>query len=282
MSESVLLDFLYADHERVASFLAQLLGSGSPTESERTGSKGKTSTRKAGLSLGPISAGLEGERDVSLEVRETYDPLWSNSRRLIETVSGQGSAFTGIKPDVEQIRIFSGNLLCFDYSLISRVMSAQAVDNLIAAGVSDNDVPTKKPNAAQRQEKKHLASVIREFITSLPLGIGFVMVADDYHFWFNVKRKYLSLQDLDIPLKFPVHISGKWNVLGVVDALPHDHVEGIQPVLDKNIDGLVSPMVLHFIQVTGFMTAQFGRPIAAWGLSPLIVYREVAVPPSGA
>lgn len=136
-------------------------------------------------------------------------------------------------------------------------------------------MPNKKNKSAQRNGKRHLANVIRDFLKSLPLGIGFVLVTDVGHFWFNVKREYLSLHDLDIPMKFLTHVSGKWDVLGVVDAAANDQVEGIQPVIDRNIDGLLPPMALNFLQMTGTVTVQFGRPLPAWGLSPLAVYRDV-------
>jgi hypothetical protein len=278
MPNTTLFDFLYSDHVRVASFLAQLTGSGALKESERSGTKSKTTRRTGGLSLGPIKGGLEGQRDWHQEAREIYDPLWSNSRLLIDEIKERDDGVRVGPPLIGQLRIFSGSLLCFDYSLVTGVLSAEAVEDLIAAGVENDDSQHKKHTAQFRQEKKRLASVIRGFLQSMPLGIGFVLVTPECHFWFNVKREYLTLQDLDIPLKFPVHISGNWEVLGIVDALPNDHVEGIQHVIDRSIDGLLPPMAVHFFQLIGTITGQFGRPVQAWGLNPLSVFRDISIP----
>lgn len=110
---------------------------------------------------------------------------------------------------------------------------------------------------------------------TLPLGIGFVLVTNECHFWFSVKREYLSLLDLDIPLKFPIHVSGIWNVLGVVDAVPLDHVEGLRHILERQIEGLFPTFVLNMMQLIGVTAALFGRPIQAYGLSPVVVYRDI-------
>lgn len=274
LAKSLLLDFLYSDHERVASFLAQLYGTGAPKESERIASSGKTTDKKGGLNFGPVSVGMGNEREYSQEVRMTYDPLWSNSQKLIEEIKS-GYTIDVFQPVLGQIGIISGKLLAYDLSAISNIMNAPAMGDFIAGGIQDGEGVSNRSPSAKRAEKKKEAEVIQEFLKGLPLGIGFVLVSDCGHFWFSVKRNYLSLYDLDVPLKFPTHISGIWNVLGIVDAEPGDHVEGLAPVMARNIDGLMPQMVLHMMQLTGVTTAMFGRPFPAYGLSPLIVYREI-------
>lgn len=269
-----LLDFLYADHERVASFLAQLYGSGTPKETEEAATKAKKLGRRGNLKLGPVEGAVEGERDWSREVRSTYDPLWSNSRKLIDHIQEESTSDTLLT--LGQIRILSGCLLAYDLSSLRNIMNSDAMEDFIAGGIEDDQSWVNRSTKAKSAEKKKQASVIREFLKGLPLGIGFVLVTKVAHFWFSVKREFLSLYDLDVPLKFPTHISGPWNVLGVVDAMPNDHVEGIEPVLARNIDGLIPPMVLHMMQLTGATVGMFGRPLQAYGLSPLVVFRRVS------
>jgi hypothetical protein len=270
-----LLDFLYADHERVASFLAQLYGAGAPKETERTASKGKKTQNKGSLKLGLAEGELAGERDWAQEIRSSYDPLWSNSQKLIEHVQEGGSSAETSDLDIGQLKIFSGKLLAYDLSSITPLMNADAMEDFIANGISDDVESSGRSNKARNAEKKKEAAVIREFLRALPLGIGFVLVTDRFHFWFSVKREYLSLYDLDIPLKFPTHISGTWNVLGVVDALANDHVEGLASVISRNIDGLIPSMVINMMQLTGATAGLFGRPLQAYGLSPLVVFRRI-------
>lgn len=274
----LLLDFLYADHERVASFLAQIQGEGSLKETNQAATAQKKSKQEGGLKLGLLDGKLGAERDWSKEVRHTFDPLWANSRKLIDHFEGKMAEDTPVA--LGQLRILSGTLIAYDFSSIRSLMNADAMDDFIASGISDDNNYDKR-SAKAKADKKKEAGVIREFMKGLPLGIGFVLVTDSQHFWFSVKREYLSLYDLDVPLKFPAHISGKWSVLGVIDALPYDHVEGLQPIIDRNIDGLFPAMVLHMMQLTGATAAMFGRPFPAHGLSPLVVYREVRAEAEG-
>jgi len=270
-----LLDFLYADHERVASFLAQIDENGLVKESERIGSKGRQSDRTGKVKIGPVEGSLGNEKDWKQEVRFTYDPLWINSKKLIDhynTASG-----TGDKSNLHCGKLvnLSGKLIAYDLSSVTGLMNSESMDDFIASGMDDDDL-SNRSSKAKIIEKKKNASVIRHFLKSIPLGIGFMLITETDHFWFSVKKEFLSLYDLDILLKYPIHISGTWNVFGVVDALPSDHVEGIQSVIDRQINGLIPSMVLHMLQLTGAMVALFGRPLQAHGLSPLIVYREVA------
>lgn len=144
-------------------------------------------------------------------------------------------------------------------------MNSPKIEHFISAG----------SNIKNKNESKNNASIIREFLRQLPLGIGFVLVTEIGHLWFTVKKDYLSLYNLDIPLKYPVHVSGEWSILGIVDAVPNDHVEGIRPVIDREIDGLLPAMVFHMMELTGAMTGMFGRPVNAFGLSPLVIYRNI-------
>lgn len=271
-----LLDFLYADHERVASFLAQLYGAGTPSGTERTAGKHKRESHEGKLKLGMGEGGLGVERDLSQEVRSTYDPLWTNSQKLIDHVQESASKSKRSDFDIGKLTILSGSLLAYDLSSLTNIMNADSMDEFIAGGIRDPEGMDNRSGKVRAAEKKKEAAVIRAFIKGLPLGIGFVLVTDTAHFWFSVKREYLSLYDLDVPLKFPAHISGIWNVLGVIDALPHDHVEGLAPVLTRNIDGLIPAMVVHMMQLTGATAALFGRPFQAYGLSPLVVFRRVS------
>lgn len=268
-------DFLYSDHERVASFLSQLNSSGALSSVEQSGGKAKSNTKKGGLNFGPVQAGLAQELEWNREVRQTYDPLWQNSLRLIEAVESEAGE-PGNSINLGQIRIFSGTLLAYDLSALTSLMQSDAMDDFIASGLREDEGQDNRSAKVKKASKRQEAEVIRAYLKEMPLGMGFVLVSSHAHFWFSVKREFLSLYTLDVPLKFPTHISGQWNVLGVVDALPEDHVEGIRPVLDREIDGLLPAMVLHMLQLSGASTGMFGRPVPAHGLSPLSVYREVS------
>ncbi|HKT86376.1 MAG TPA: hypothetical protein VJQ77_09850 [Novosphingobium sp.] len=269
-----LCDFLYSDHERVASFLAQLNGIGVLKSNEQTSSKSKNEGSKGSAKLPFADFGISSDRDWSKEIRHQFDPLWINSKTLIEHVSDQ-QGFCSDDLSLGKLTILSGTLLAYDLSSLTAMLQADAMTEFIAAGATDNTGFENRSKKAAEQIKKNQAEIVRHFLKGLPLGIGFILITEIGHFWFGVKKEYLSLYDLDIPLKFPAHVSGTWNVLGVIDALPHDHVDALTPIIEKSIDGLIPGMVAHMLQLIGVTVGLFGRPITAHGLSPLVIYREL-------
>lgn len=271
-----LIDFLYSDHERVASFLAQINGLGSLIQNEEKSSKAKSDSKKGELKAGFLSGGAGQNIDYQKEVRLNYDPLWSNSRKFIDFIRESG-AENKKNSDVGDLVILNGKLLCYDLSALTAMMNSDAMIDFIAAGIEDRDEFHGRSKKAIEEIKKNEASVIRSLLKELPLGLGFVFVTDAAHYWFSVKRDCLSLRDLDVPLKFPAHISGEWNVIGIVDAKSNDHINGLEKVMKMEIDGLLPAMPLNMLQLVGVISGMFGRPYTACGLSPLIVFREVLV-----
>lgn len=267
-----LCDFLYSDHERVASFLAQMSQEGVLTQSEQSTSTAQGQSKKFGSDLKLIHGSAESDTHDSQQLREVYDPLWKNSLRLIKFVEKNAHS-TDL--DIGKIRIFRGKLLAYNLETFKGILDAQAMDEFIAGGIKDDPDHASRSSKVKREHKFKEAQVIRSYMASLPLGIGFVLVTEEAHFWFGVKKGFLSLNELDIPLKFPLHISGSWNVLGVIDAKANDAVVGVQDVLSRNIEGLLPLMPYKMMELIGATTGMFGRPLQAYRLSPLVIYRTV-------
>lgn len=270
-----MLDFLYADHERVASFLAQESGLGALINNEETASKTKVTGVEGRLSLGPVGGSATGERNWSKDVRLAYDPLWMNSTKLVELVSDKQSGQFRSQFDYGDLVTVTGRLLCMDQALIGNLMRSPAFIDQIASGLNIDD--TNRSSKAKSKERHVLAETIRDFMNSLPLGVVFILLDEKNAFWFNVKREYLQLQSLDIPLKFPVQIGGLWHVTGVIDALPQDHAE-IASVFGGYGDRLIVSQALTIIaQLVVPLVGLFGRPADAYGLSPVTIHRKIAL-----
>jgi hypothetical protein len=109
------------------------------------------------------------------------------------------------------------------------------------------------------------------------LGVVFTLFDGKNAFWFNVKREYLQLQALDIPLKFPVQIGGVWHVTGVVDALPQDHGEFGEKIGSDGNKLVFSQAFPIITQMVMPLVGLFGRPADAYGLSPVTIHREVSI-----
>lgn len=269
-----MLDFLYADHERVASLVSQIDGIGALVGYERNFEKGKAKGGKAGISFPVISGELSGEMNYNKQLRQEYDPLWMNSKRLVDTVSERSTA-DPLAYNYGSLVTLRGTLICLDQSFLNDLLKSDAVLDSISQGI-ESESPNRSAKV-QKKERNDLAKTIRDFLQTLPLGIVFILFSGKNAFWFNVKREYLTLQALDIPLKFPVAVGGEWHVTGLIDALPQDHAN-VLTALEGMGQKLVFPQAFSILtQLVVPLVGLFGRPADAYGLSPVVIHREISL-----
>lgn len=267
-------DFLYSDHERVAALVSQIEGVGALVGYQSTHQKDKSKGSSVKGAVPLISAQADRSTNYHKQLRQEYDPLWRNSSTLIDTVaSRQSDAGLGTF-EYGKLLTVSGELLCVDQALFNNLLKSPAIIDQIASGI-DQDV-SERSSKVKQKERRELADIIREFVQSLPLGVVFFLFTKETVFWFNVKREYLQLQSLDIPLKFPVQIGGTWHVTGIVDAVPADYGN----FTDK-IDTFGNKRVLNqgftiIGQIIAPLVGLFGRPADTFGLSPITIHREIS------
>ncbi len=271
-----IFDFLYSDHTRVASILSQLDGAGDLRSMQRVSSKTKGKETKVSASIKITSGHKTTDTEYNKELRQEYDPLWINSKTLINKISNRNEDKQFIDYSYGDLKIISGKLMCMDQSIFNALLRSPSIINQLAQGMETED-NANRSSKAKNQNKKDLAAIVRDFIQTLPLGVVFTLITKTDAFWFNIKREYLQLQDLDIPLKFPLEIGGTWHVAGIIDALPSDYYTlenemksfgekrifstGIEP-----ITGIITPIV-----------GLFGRPADAYGLNPVSIFREINI-----
>lgn len=274
-----ILDFLYADHERVASFLAQLIGGdGVLTEVSAGASRSKTDKTEGKASLKAFDIGVDGIKNSAValqrDTRLVYDPLWNNSIKLINTVSSNLIDRQQSPIEIGQLRLILGTLRVFDLSYLPKLMEAESMPHFIAAGSKNEDLDEEDLNRSD-EDRYREAKAIQAYYASLPFGIQFLLSDTKNCFWFSIKRQFLSLYDLDIPLKFPSKISGDWKAIGIIDAVPDDgSIEDIEE-LPENEKIHIPPYMLKMSMLPENTNEQFGRQEASYGFSPLMIYREL-------
>lgn len=268
-----IFDFLYADHEKVASILSQLEEDGLPKETSIRAQRAKVTKSGFSAKLGGIGADYSTGRGLQYEVRQTYDPLWQNSRRLIGRLETTNNT---AEPSLGQLRILEGQLIAFDQSVLSKIMSAGSMKDLLASSMGTNDSVEKRYKKSLSDKKKE-ADIVQTYIAGLGLSVQFVLLASQTGFWFNINREYLYLNETDIPLKHPINISGSWKVVGIVDALPHDQFD-LSHLEPLGADDHIPAMISHLGELIGITAVMFGRKSSSYGLKPLAIYRQITLP----
>jgi hypothetical protein len=292
-------DFLYHDVRRIASFLAQFQTYGVLQQIKATESVGRSGTSKTVISgdLGvPLvakgSATLDGtvvddERDAA---ERTYDPLWTNARLLLNYLAEREMIVRDpSKARVGQFVLFSGALAAFDLGIIKDAWKLQAVkDSVIRAATSqDTETPSKnrhdRRNASRNQKAPALNPEMAagfELMQIMPHTIQATIRQDTWTAWSILREDSLVVQGSELLLKHGVAVAGTWNMLGILDALPQEDTEvGMQTFV---LDQLLASLSLGALagQIVGNLAptvrAMLGRPTSAYGMTPLLIFREVS------
>ena len=291
-------DFLYQDVRRVGSYLAQFDAAGhltAITQSESIAKGAKRSwkatiggtlppqlgapTAEIGVERGPAEGGSESSE-------RAYDPLWTNATTLLDYLAERNLIERDIgRARIGQFVLAAGRLQILDVTLLRNVWEKPSVGHFIRAGIAE----TTQQNQVSRQVRRHLerhggsqptqapseADLMLDLVSVLPHSIQATVLGDDYSAWCNLSEENLVGHASDLVLKHGVVVPGRWFVLGVLDALAGDVM--IDPGDTDTAQALAGNQIGAFAAMIAALARQFiGRPLNAYGMTPLLIFREVA------
>lgn len=277
-------DFLYHDVPRIRSFLSQLDPSGgyltefSLTDTDSTGSELSTTANLTGSAnaRAEIPCIVEGNFDASGNLggstsaktgnennfSRTYDPLWQNSLALLHYLEQRNLINKSIRNTrIGQFILVSGELFMFDIGFYQKLLQKpRSTQGFIKGyiGASEN-----------KKTANNEAHETLELFTSLPASTQARLMNEDYSSWSTLLNSGLSLSPDDLLLKHGSFVAGEWHMLGILDAFP-DEVVG-------NLDYSFLPQFHKtFANYAKEIRPKFGRDPDSYGITPLIVFREVS------
>jgi hypothetical protein len=289
------LDFLYHDARRVGSFLAQFDPSGHLQQIRDSESVAKGAKRgwKFGLG-GAVTEGL-GKGEISYErsplqggteaSERVYDPLWSNARELLDYLEDRKLIQRDLpNAKMGQFVLVKGMLLVLDLAMIKGAWEKSSVKKLISGGLEAERKKLKGKPSAVPPGMSDMQLVI-DLLGILPHTLQATVLDDEFRVWCCLSEASLVGLSSDIILKHGSYIPGEWSLLGVLDAYPDvrpDPVAGQAPT--QSIDEMVAVLAGT---VVGTVAAQMapaareilGRPRIAYGVTPLLIFREVSSEP---
>lgn len=290
-------DFLYHDGRRVASFLAQFDPSGTLTQvsqgvtAERTRSDIQKLEGSGGLPVlakGAISSTDEAKSRRQDEVMRVYDPMWANARALLDLMDERRMIQRDLaSAQIGQIVLVSGSLDVYDLKIMSGFWGLASLRKIIAA--ARNSLPklsnAQKSTAAGKQIMSELQAaekasrdgmeIFMEMAPNLPHSTHAVIRTNtEEQLWGSLDPSGLSMAPSDILLKHGIKVPGVWVILGILDAAPEPlevrnrpQTPGGEEMAAKLFETLV-PVIRSF----------FGRPENAYGITPLLIFRETTAP----
>ena len=263
---SSVYDFLYHDPHRIASFLAQFTQHGHLESLSRSESTAAATTNKsvvtgrAGVpTLG--SVGRSGERAASESVTEalttTYDPLWANALALLDHLSQHGLIRRDVtRASIGQFVLAQGELDILNLGTLRAAWAENPIRKLVFSG------------GASKGERAQMEAGF-SFIKLLPHSIQAVL-RGEIVVWCCLRSDGMTTPADDLLLKHGAAVSGKWSLVGILDALPDSEVPADDPPLgpEGNMGTLMRALAPTAREV-------MGRPPGHYGVTPLLVFREI-------
>lgn len=263
-------DFLYHDVHRIGSFLSQFDPNGHLQSSTRSNSLSQNRSASEDKSLtGRLPAIAEGKTTNSHSNSEinkndsskTYDPLWQNSLALLDYLEQNNLINRDLhKSRIGQFVLISGKLFMFDMEYMQELIQKPTlkksfIDGYIAGRVN-------------RKEAMHEASVVLDVLATLPGSIQCRLLGNGFSTWSTLQTSGLSLSADDLLLKHGTCIGGEWYMLGILDAIPDNGSQvdlSFLPLMQKGLADFSSSI-----------RPEFGRSSDYFGITPLLVFREVS------
>jgi hypothetical protein len=271
-------DFMYVDTKRIELLLSQFGTDGVMTELTRA--TDATSETGGGFDLKIASMNQkEGEKS---GLTRRFDPRWLTPLTFLREAQGM------IVRDISAARIgqfvlAGGTLSISDLNVLKQLWDVPIVQAAMAQQpMSANDVQLSQMMSRQQrrasertnkgpQESPQLAHVkaILDFVKVLPHGVLATFDNDDGHtIWCALRGDSLLMPSSDLMLNHGAVISGKWRVVGILDALS---ASGDSPSPKTTANALTNLM-----NILGPITRNMlGRPDGAYGITPLLIFREI-------
>lgn len=286
------LDFLYHDSRRIGSFLSQFEGDGHLQQFTRAkdGKRGKkeSSSNDVRGNLGVASGKIQGSTEIATEMNESYesvfDPLWSNARAFLDNLSEHNLLSRSLEQaNIGQFVLAKGYLGIRDLAMFKEAWKLSSVQKKVRVGSisgQKNRNMTAAQKAAAREQDENTA-LFFDMIQIMPHAVHAQLITtqetEARMVWCTLNQNYLVSPPSDITLAYGGMMAGEWSIVGVLSA----HPEFLTPSLDQQFDtemfGLTESVVGQVSNALApIVRFALGRPSAAYAVTPLLIFREVA------
>lgn len=269
-------DFLYVDARRIGVLLSQFGNDGVLTELTRATDASSETGGGIDIKLAKIET-KEGEKS---SLTRRFDPQWLTPLIFLDKandilVRDISTARIG------QLALVSGSLFISDLSTSRALWEIPFVKSLIAEGMSERNVELAgnrherrgaQKTTSQNSNKSAILSQVGgmlDIIKALPHGIvASISQNDNQTIWCCLNSPSLIISSSELMLNHGSSVSGSWNAVCIIDALPDVQDD----VPDAPSIGVIADVMKNVAPVARSL---LGRPPSAYGVTPLMIFREI-------
>ncbi len=291
-------DFLYYDVTRIASFISQFDPSGhltgiTQTERARRNKIESTDAKTEGTAVvlkGTWSSKTDRLAEMEHGAQRAYDPRWANALTFLDYIDERGLLQRELgAARIGQIVLFSGGLSMFDLSILRKMWDLPAArDTFLNGGGegADNRQNRRRSERAKTSPRPSKTEFGLEMLTLSPHAVQASVRNEGQSVWMTLKQENLATPPEDLLMKHGLTIAGEWHVLGVLDAMPDpplsvetlafdaDQATPSQIEAGASLSGMGGLLAPHFAAPVRNL---LGRPREAHGVTPLLIFRKIAV-----
>jgi hypothetical protein len=138
-----------------------------------------------------------------------------------------------------------------------------------------------KAEKAAAQEAKNNSQLFLDMIQIMPHSVHARLVYSDQGItklvWSVLDQGNLVMPASDISLTYGDKMSGDWSMLGILSAQPEFNTPDLSGEFDEGDVGLTQSIVGQVSKILApIVRVSLGRPAAAYAMTPLLIFREVA------
>lgn len=270
-------DFLYFDLPRIQLFNSQFSQYGHITELTRSTSASSSTGGGFDVKVAKAEA-TEGEKT---EISKKY------STQFIEPLTFLDRAQNMIVRDVAkagigQFVLCTGSLRILDLLMLRAAWEQKSVQKLVSDGVKEaqSTGQNRQDRRAQKQTGSEFGSTLAmmfDMLRLMPHGIQGQLQTQHQLIWSAMRAEGFITQPSDLLLNHGAELTGTWNVVGILDATPAATNEEAAESADPTANSQSSLVGNLAITIQPLARQLLGRPESAFGVTPLIIFREVHV-----
>jgi hypothetical protein len=205
---------------------------------------------------------------------------WVNALSFLDQIENRALLSRDIKvAGFGDLILIKGPLLIRDLGALEKIWSLPSIRKIAEAGSED----TQSGNRQQRRqsEKANNKSGPKNNTTELDLFFELVkilphpaqmQIGADPTAWAVLDGAGLVAAASDFVLKYGGAIPGEWCAVGILDAVPDSVSASLKKQHGSGLDEIVSVLLS---QLEPVVRQLLGRPAGAFGITPLLVFREI-------
>jgi hypothetical protein len=214
--------------------------------------------------------------------------LWTNARTFLDHLAERDMLERDLSAArIGQFVLASGQLAILDLPMLRQLWELPIVRASVRSGArlaqgpevdQRNRTERRRENRQQPQKRETTieedpAEFMLQAIKYLPHAIQAMLTTNNsLAIWCNISEESLVGSSAVLMLKHGAIISGTWNIVGILDALPEDGAS------DTSVAAALgnTPLAQAAQSLAPIVRHMMGRPPQAYGLTPLLIFRDIS------